>query len=122
MALRFPLAVFQECLNNDIDFLRYIVYGLADAMFDTSSQRGSNLYTHSSTKVARYLLSYINAHGPEEDGVYVIRVTRQAIAAAVKRLSDENLLEIVHGKIRISRERAEQMSRYIGSDHKADAF
>ena len=40
MALRFPLAVFQECLNNDIDFLRYIVYGLADAMFDTSSQRG----------------------------------------------------------------------------------
>ena len=133
MALRFPLAVFQECLNNDIDFLRYIVYGLADAMFDTSSQRGSNLYTHSSTKVARYLLSYINAHGPEEDGVYVIRVTRQAIAAeiginiktvnrAVRRLSDENLLEIVHGKIRISRERVEQMNRYIGSDHKADAF
>ena len=51
-----------------------------------------------------------------------IGINIKTVNRAVRRLSDENLLEIVHGKIRISRERVEQMNRYIGSDHKADAF
>lgn len=128
MALRFPLDVFQECLDNDIAFLRYIVYGLADAMFDTSSQRGRNLYTHGSNKIARYLLNYIETHAPEANDTYVVRTTRQDIAAeigvnvktvnrAVKRLLDEGALELIRGKIYISPEHAAQLRRSVGNDH-----
>ena len=128
MALRFPLDVFRECLDSDIDFFRYIAFGLADSMYDTSSHRGHNLYTYSSNKVAHYLQKYIDTHKPETDGTYIIRSTRQAIAAeigvniktvnrAVKRLLDKGMLDIVRGKIYISPKQATQILNSTENNH-----
>lgn len=132
MALRFPLDVFMECLDQDIEFLRVITYGLADAMFDTSYGRGQNQYADSRKKVMRYLLRYMQNHGNGAD-VLTIRTTRQSIAAeigvnvktvnrAVKRLQEQALIHIEHGKIVLTTRQLEQLAQAMEESQEAAAF
>lgn len=132
MALRFPLNDFMQCLESDLNFLRVIVYGLADAMFDTSYQRGQNLYTHSKMKLSRYLLRYVQSHMPDSGGCITVKSTRQAIAAeigmniktinrAVKRLRESGLVSIYKGKIRLCPEQITALER-AGAESESGCF
>ena len=112
-ALQFKLDDFIYCMDTDLNFFRAIVRGMAAAMFDTSSERGQNLYSLGINKLVRYLVRYCNHYQQSKESPVVVKLTRQAIASeiginektvnrGIMILKNDGFIDVVKGKVQIS--------------------